>query len=149
MLPTIVWQDDYIAMVDCRKRPAGVHRLQETATTSPSNQHYGDRRRPGSVDVMTRRTLTTACELARLANMIVVNMHEAKSRLSELVKGVEERNEVVILCRDGQEVAEIRRRSTRRRVRSLTPDPLLQVQYAPGFSPTEPLTGDEWPEDQR
>jgi len=43
--------------------------------------------------------------------MITVNMHEAKTRLSELVRAVEERNETVVLCRDGREVAEIRRRS--------------------------------------
>ena len=41
--------------------------------------------------------------------MITVNLHEAKTRLSELVKAVEERNETVVLCRDGREVAEIRR----------------------------------------
>ncbi|PYV04352.1 MAG: antitoxin, partial [Acidobacteria bacterium] len=34
--------------------------------------------------------------------MITVNMHEAKTRLSELVKAVEERNEIVVLCRDGR-----------------------------------------------
>ena len=34
-------------------------------------------------------------------------MHEAKTRLSEIVKAVEERNETVVLCRDGHEVAEI------------------------------------------
>jgi len=55
--------------------------------------------------------------------MITVNMHEAKTRLSELVKAVEERDEVVVLCRDGHEVAEIRRRSKRRRVRDLNPEP--------------------------
>ena len=38
--------------------------------------------------------------------MITVNMHEAKSRLSELVKAVEERDEVVVLCRDGHEAAQ-------------------------------------------
>jgi hypothetical protein len=32
--------------------------------------------------------------------MITANMHEAKTRLSALVKAVEERNETVILCRD-------------------------------------------------
>ena len=46
--------------------------------------------------------------------MVRVNMHEAKSRLSELVRAVEERNETVVLCRDGVEVAEIRRRAGRR-----------------------------------
>ena len=80
--------------------------------------------------------------------MITVNMHEAKTRLSELVKAVEDRNEIVILCRDGREVAEIRR-VKRRQVRNLTPDPRFRVEFAPGYHPTEPLADDEWPEDLR
>jgi prevent-host-death family protein len=76
-----------------------------------------------------------------------VNMHEAKTRLSELVKAVEERNEVVVLCRDGREVAEIRRRAKRRRARTLAPDIRFRVEFAPGYRPTEPLADDEWPKD--
>ena len=76
-------------------------------------------------------------------------MHEAKTRLSELVKAVEERNEVVVLCRGGREVAEIRRRGQRRRLRMLAPDPRLRVEFAPGYNPAEPLTEEEWPADQR
>ena len=81
--------------------------------------------------------------------MITVNMHEAKTRLSELVRAVEERNETVVLCRDGREVAEIRRRSRRRRVRDLNPDPRLRTVSAPGYRPTEPLTEDDWPDTLR
>jgi antitoxin (DNA-binding transcriptional repressor) of toxin-antitoxin stability system len=81
--------------------------------------------------------------------VITVNMHEAKTRLSELVKAVEDRNEVVVLCRDGQEIAEIRRRVKRRQVRNLTPDPRFKVQFARGYRPTEPLAEDEWPDDLR
>jgi antitoxin (DNA-binding transcriptional repressor) of toxin-antitoxin stability system len=77
--------------------------------------------------------------------MVKVNMHEAKTRLSELVKAVEERNEVVVLCRNGREVAEIRRRARPRPVRDLTPDPRFRVEYAPGYDPAEPLAEDEWP----
>ena len=77
--------------------------------------------------------------------MITVNMHDAKSRLSELVKAVEDRNEVVVLCRDGQEIAEIRQRRKRGRRRSLSPDPRLRVEFDPGYDPSEPLTDDEWP----
>jgi antitoxin (DNA-binding transcriptional repressor) of toxin-antitoxin stability system len=76
-------------------------------------------------------------------------MHEAKTRLSELVKAVEERNETVILCRDGREIAEIRRRAKRRPVRDLTPDRRFRVKRARGYHPTEPLTRDEWPDDLR
>ena len=81
--------------------------------------------------------------------MITVNMHEAKTRLSELVKAVEEGNEVVVLCRDGREVAEIRRRNRGRRVRNLKVDPNLRVEFAPGYEPTEPLSENEWPGDLR
>jgi antitoxin (DNA-binding transcriptional repressor) of toxin-antitoxin stability system len=77
--------------------------------------------------------------------MITVNMHDAKTRLSELVRAVEERNETVVLCRDGREVAEIRRRPRRRAVRDLTPDPRFRVQMTPDYRPAEPLADDEWP----
>ncbi|MBM3838165.1 MAG: type II toxin-antitoxin system Phd/YefM family antitoxin [Verrucomicrobia bacterium] len=78
--------------------------------------------------------------------MITVNMHEAKTRLSELVKAVEDRNETVVLCRDGREVAEIRRRAKRsRQVRDLTPDPRFRVEFSPGYDPAEPLSEAEWP----
>jgi antitoxin (DNA-binding transcriptional repressor) of toxin-antitoxin stability system len=81
--------------------------------------------------------------------MMTVNMHEAKTRLSELVKAVEERNEVVVLCRDGLEVAEIRRRPRRRQVRDLSPDPKFRVKFAGRYRPDEPLTEDEWPSDMK
>ncbi|MBM3883901.1 MAG: type II toxin-antitoxin system Phd/YefM family antitoxin [Verrucomicrobia bacterium] len=82
--------------------------------------------------------------------MITVNMHEAKTRLSELVRAVEERNETVVLCRDGREVAEIRRSAKRRRrVRDLAPAPRFRVEFAPGYRPTEPLSETEWPEELR
>ena len=81
--------------------------------------------------------------------MVRVNMHEAKTRLSELVKAVEERNETIVLCRDGREVAEIRRRPRRRSSRTLAADPRFRVEFAPGYSPAEPLSDDEWPERSR
>lgn len=81
--------------------------------------------------------------------MVTVNMHEAKTRLSELVRAVEERGETVIICRDGVEVAELRKRTKRRRPRNITPDPALRVVLAPGYDPTEPLSDDEWPPDLR
>ena len=76
-------------------------------------------------------------------------MHDAKTRLSKLVKAVEERNETVVLCRDGREVAEIRRRAKRRAGRNVTPDPRFRVESSPGYRPDEPLSEDEWPETLR
>ena len=81
--------------------------------------------------------------------MITVNMHEAKTRLSELVKAVEERGEIVVLCRDGREVAEIRGRLKRRRRRDLKADPRFRVEFSPGYRPDEPLAEEEWPKDLR
>jgi antitoxin (DNA-binding transcriptional repressor) of toxin-antitoxin stability system len=77
--------------------------------------------------------------------MITVNMHEAKTRLSELVRAVEERDETVVLCRDGREVAEIRRRPRRPALRDLTPDPRFKVRWRRGARPDDPLSEDEWP----
>ena len=93
--------------------------------------------------------MTSGPALARLANVITVNMHDAKTRLSELVRAVEERNETVVLCRDGKEVAEIRRRVKRRALRDLAPDPRFRVEFAAGYNPTEPVTEDEWPDSAR
>jgi antitoxin (DNA-binding transcriptional repressor) of toxin-antitoxin stability system len=83
--------------------------------------------------------------------MITVNMHEAKTRLSKLVKSVEEDGETVILRRNGKPVAEIHRcgPSSATPIRRLKPNPELQVRFAPGYDPTEPATEEDWPEDCR
>ncbi len=79
--------------------------------------------------------------------MITANMHEAKSRLSELVKAVEERGEVVVLCRNGVEVAEIRPRHRSVRAKAdfsrVRTHPELRVDFAAGYDPAEPLQPDE------
>ena len=83
--------------------------------------------------------------------MITVNMHEAKSRLSELVKAVETEGEIVILQRNGVPVAEIRALSSAASLNSsvIAPDPTLHVKLVPGYDPAEPLTEDEWPSELR
>ena len=80
--------------------------------------------------------------------MITVNLHEAKSRLSELVKAVEEHNETVVLCRDGRPVAELHATKPLRCSRLLG-DPSLRVEFAPGFDPAAPLAEAEWPAELR
>jgi YD repeat-containing protein len=122
--------------------------LQTPLNLVPRHAGPGDPARAGPTRRPARH-LTSCTTLARLANVITVNMHEAKTRLSELVKAVEERNETVVLCRAGREVAEIRRRTKRRAVRNLTPDPRFRVESAPGYRPTEPLSEEEWPETSR
>lgn len=96
--------------------------------------------------------LTQTSGLAKLVHMIRVNMHEAKTRLSELVKAVEERGETVILQRHGRPVAEILAYAGDDEVgaaRNLAPDPALKPALAPGFDPSEPLSDAEWPADLR
>jgi len=39
--------------------------------------------------------------------MVTVNTHEAKTRLSELLKKVEDHHERIIICRNGHPVAEV------------------------------------------
>lgn len=80
--------------------------------------------------------------------MITVNMHEAKTRLSQLVKAVEEKGEVVILCRNGEPRARlVPVEAVRIRRDLIPPDPSLRIPLAPGYDPAEPLSDDEWPED--
>jgi prevent-host-death family protein len=79
--------------------------------------------------------------------MITVNMHEAKSRLSELVKAVEESGEIILICRQGEPVAQLRG-VEETKVDRLTPDATLKP-IAINYDPTEPLTEDEWPSESR
>ncbi|SPE59251.1 Prevent-host-death protein [Verrucomicrobia bacterium] len=80
--------------------------------------------------------------------MITVNTHEAKSKLSKLLAAVEEKGEVVLICRNGKPVAEMKAIKTPIRNR-LKPQPDLKVTLAPGYDPMEPLTEDEWPSEFR
>jgi prevent-host-death family protein len=81
--------------------------------------------------------------------MITVNMHEAKSRLSQLVAAAERGGEV-ILCSKGQpRVCLVPTEAKPIRRDLILPDPALRVTLAPGYDPAEPLAEDEWPEECR
>jgi len=79
--------------------------------------------------------------------MIVVNTHEAKTRLSELLRLVEERRERVRVCRNGRPVAEIGPISKDIR------DPLKQNPRLCGIDfredPMKPLSDEDWPGEPR
>jgi antitoxin (DNA-binding transcriptional repressor) of toxin-antitoxin stability system len=81
--------------------------------------------------------------------MITVNMHEAKSRLSELVKAIEEKDETVLICRQGQPVAELKAVAKSGVDRLKRHRDLAPLYVAPGFDPAEPLSDSEWPEENR
>lgn len=74
--------------------------------------------------------------------MKMVNIHEAKTRLSALLAEIEETGEKVIICRHGKPVAELlpHRKQTR------TGRHPVMSQIHINYDPTEPLAADEWPE---
>ena len=74
----------------------------------------------------------------------MVNTHEAKTRLSELLRLVEERRERIRVCRNGKPVAEIGPIATANR------DPLVANPRLSGIvfheDPVAPLADDDWPD---
>lgn len=72
-------------------------------------------------------------------------MHDAKSRLSELVKTVEAGKDRVMLCRSGQIVAEIRAVKRPAKINRLRGAAGLRVKFAAGFDPMEQATEQDWP----
>lgn len=81
--------------------------------------------------------------------MITVNIHEAKTTLSSLVAAIEERDETVLICRNGKPVAELRapQAATLHPRSRLTSDPALTGRVL--YDPTAGATEDDWPEDAR
>lgn len=79
--------------------------------------------------------------------MLIVNTHEAKTRLSELLRLVEERHERIRICRNGRPVAEIAP------IRKPERSPLQQNPRLRGViyrdDPVQPLSDDDWPDEQR
>ena len=76
--------------------------------------------------------------------MLVVNTHEAKTRLSELLRLVEERSERIRVCRNGKPVAEIGPITTADRD-PLVPNPRLSAVVF-HEDPVAPLADDDWPD---
>jgi antitoxin (DNA-binding transcriptional repressor) of toxin-antitoxin stability system len=77
--------------------------------------------------------------------MITVNTHEAKTQLSKLLAAVEEKGEVVLICRNGKPVAEMTQpRTPPAGFDRLKPHPDLKPLFI-NYDPTEPLTEEEWP----
>jgi prevent-host-death family protein len=75
--------------------------------------------------------------------MIMVNTHDAKSRLSSLLAAVEQGNERVMICRNGKPIAELRavaRHADRmKKNRRLGP-----IEFRE--SPVAPLKSSDWPD---
>jgi len=72
------------------------------------------------------------------------NTHEAKTRLSKLLADVEATGEVILICRNGKPVAELRP-VTVTRTSPLAKNPRLQSLRIVE-DPVLPLDPDDWPE---
>ncbi|MFV0337757.1 MAG: type II toxin-antitoxin system Phd/YefM family antitoxin [Chthoniobacterales bacterium] len=78
--------------------------------------------------------------------MITVNMHEAKTRLSQLVKAVEERGETVILQRHGKPIVRLLPADPCF-IDHFRQDPRLAVTFHK--DPALPVPDEAWPEEHR
>ena len=77
--------------------------------------------------------------------MKTLNVHAAKTRLSSLLKEIEETGERIVICRNGKPVADL---SAHKPASRLVQDPVLagtQINY----DPTEPASDEDWPESAR
>ncbi len=77
--------------------------------------------------------------------MKTVNVHEAKTNFSSLLARVEAKSEAIIICRNGEPVADL---VPHRRTNRLKPHPRLS-KIKIGYDPIETLTPQEWPEAER
>ena len=74
--------------------------------------------------------------------MKIVNVHEAKTKLSALLAEIERTGEKVLICRNGKPIADLLPHRKRNR---LEPHPLMR-QIRINYDPVEPLSEDEWTE---
>jgi prevent-host-death family protein len=71
-----------------------------------------------------------------------VNIHDAKTHLSEMLAVVKEKGGSYVICKNGEPVADL---VPHERRHVLAPHPVMS-KIRLGYDPTEPLTADEWPE---
>ncbi len=75
----------------------------------------------------------------------MVNVHEAKTNFSSLLARVEDKNEAIIICRNGEPVADLV--PHKRRSRTKAHPELSKIKLS--YDPTEPLSSEEWPASSR
>ncbi|HBR92555.1 MAG TPA: type II toxin-antitoxin system prevent-host-death family antitoxin [Opitutae bacterium] len=77
--------------------------------------------------------------------MKTLNIHEAKTHLSSLLKEIEETGERIVICRNGKPVADLSSHQAQDRLKL---DPILS-KVEINYDPTEAASEDEWPESAR
>lgn len=78
--------------------------------------------------------------------MIAINIHEAKTKLSALIAEIEEKGDMVTICRNGKAVAQLG--PVRPNKDPLKQNGRLKRVVFKG-DPSAPLSADEWPEHLR
>jgi prevent-host-death family protein len=76
--------------------------------------------------------------------MKTLKVHEAKTRLSSVLSEVETKGETFLICRNGRPIAEL---VPHRKKSRLVRHPVFG-RIRIGYDPTEPLSSDEWPEEE-
>jgi len=77
--------------------------------------------------------------------MKTVNVHEAKTNFSTLLARIEENSEAIVICRNGEPVADLVPHKRQNRIK--THPALRRIKI--GYDPVEPLASDEWAEAAR
>ncbi len=93
-----------------------------------------------SVRVLTWWTNGTNTEA-----MKTVNVHKAKTNLSSLLAQLEADSETIVICRNGEPVADLVPHQRASRIKT---HPVLG-KIKIGYDPVEPLAAEEWPEAAR
>ena len=94
---------------------------------------------------MAIASLTQWTNWTNLSAMKTVNVHEAKTTFSSLLAKVEENSESIVICRNGEPVADL---VPHKRVSRIKTHPVLG-KIKIGYDPVEALSKDEWPEAAR
>ena len=94
---------------------------------------------------MFGRPLTPWTNRTKQTGMKTVNVHEAKTQFSMLLAEIEERGERIVICRNGEPVADL---VPHRRSLSMAADAKLGA-FTIDYDPVEELSDDEWPPEAR
>ena len=77
--------------------------------------------------------------------MKTVNVHEAKTNFSSLLAQVEGNSEPIVICRNGEPVADLVPHKRQSRIKAHPGLSKIKI----GYDPIEPLSTGEWPEASR
>ena len=77
--------------------------------------------------------------------MKTVNVHEAKTNFSSLLARVEESKERIVICRNGEPIADLVPHQRKDRTKAHPALRKIKIRY----NPVESISDDEWPQANR